>query len=494
MSGSQTISFKEIPADYKTPGSYVEIAPDYQRVGLLPMPARTLIIGQKTSAGSATALTLNPDVTRASAGTALGGPGSQLDGMIAAYLAVNQTVPLDVIAMADAGSSTKAVWTYTFTGPATAGGTTAIQIAGWRVYIGTLSGDSATVVATAFTAAINAKTALPVTATSSAGVVTVTARNAGTAGNDISHVVSPALGDVLPAGVGVTIAQTVVGATDPDIVSAIAAIEDLWYTDIIIPWQNSANLTALSVELDRRFNAMVHKDGRGHICLTGTYSQLLTKAGAVNGRFMFASGFTAPGSPPWVIAASVGGLAAQHLLDDPARQLLDLALPGVIGSQRGNLFDDDEKHLLISGGVSIFKTLRDGTVVMQRCVSTYTVNANGVLDPAWRDITGVAVLSRMRYDWRGYFRDIYPANKLAPDSSLAAESDSTICTPRRAGGTWAARSIVYARNGWIVDEVENARATVFVIDPNDRNRLNYRLHVTIIGNLMVDAGQLLFAA
>lgn len=489
---SETIALTEIPANWQVPGSYLEVRPDYQRVGILPYPARALIIAGKTSTGTATALQIYANVTRPADAVALGGPGSQLAQMVDAYLRVNTSIPLDVIALADAGGSVKAAWTLTVTASSNKAGTIAIAIGGQRIQVGATAVDTATTLATAIAAAINALTSLPVTATSASGVVTVTARNAGTAGNDISFVLSPAMGDQLPQGVSIAVAQSVTGATDPDVTAAIAAITDLHYSDVVIPWSNNANTALLAAEADRRHNAMVRQDMRVHIAFTGTLSERISKAAALNARFVYASGLKAPGSPPWVIAATVAGLCAQRLTDDPARQLLDLGMPNCVGPQRADLDDESERQLLLAGGVSTFRTRRDGTMTVERVVSTYTTNTAGALDPAWHDVMEQAVMARIRYDWQAYFRQVYPNNKLAPDDSLAAQRDRTICTPRRAHGTWTARLMSYAALGWVIDETTLAREAVFVIDPNDRNRLNYRLPYKRIGNLMVDAGQLLF--
>ncbi len=493
---SDTITFLEVPAapGFLVPGSYLEVRADYARIGILPYPARALIIAQKTPTGTATANALYQNITRVEDGIALGGPGSHLAGMVAAFLAVNDTIPLDVIALGDAGGFVKAIWTLTFTAASNKAGTVAVNIAGRRVYIGATPTDTATTLAAAFRDAINADTALPVTASAAAGVVTVTAKNGGTAANDTSFVVSPLPGDQLPAGVTLAVAQTVTGATDPTVATAITAITDMLYTDVALGLNNLANTSQFAAEADRRWNAMVDLPMRVHIGFSDTLANRITKAGELNNRFVYASGLKSPGSPPWIIAATVAGLAAQKLTDDPARQLLDLGMGDCIGPQRADLDDDSERQLLLAGGISTFRVNTQGRLSLQRLVSTYRTNANGALDYAWMDVMTQAVAARIRYDWKAYFRSIYPSNKLAQDNSLAANADRTVCTPRRAKGTWANRHMVYARAGWVVDEVNMSRQAVFVIDPSDRNRLNYRIPYDRIGNLMIDAGQLLFQA
>lgn len=493
---SETISFGEIPAapGLLVPGSYLEVKADYQRVGILPYPARALIVAQKTPTGTATANALYQNITRAEDAVALGGAGSILAGMVAAYLRVNDTIPLDVIALADAGGFTKAVWTLTFTAASNKAGTVAVNVAGRRVQVGATATDTATTLGAATRDAINADTALPVTASAVAGVVTVTAKNGGTAANDTSFVVNPLPGDQLPAGVTLAVAQTVVGATDPTVATVITAITDMLYTDVALGLNNLANTSQFAAEADRRWNAMVDLPMRVHIGYADTLANRITKAGELNNRFCYAAGLKAPGSPPWIIAATVAGLAAQKLTDDPARQLLDLGMGDCRGPQRADLDDDTERGLLLAGGVSSFRVNTQGLMSLERLVSTYRTNANGAVDYAWMDVMKQALAARIRYDWKAYFRSVYPNNKLAPDGSLAANADRTVCTPRRATGTWVARSKTYARLGWIVNEDEMARQAVFVIDPADRNRLNYRIVYDPIGNLMIDAGQLLFQA
>lgn len=501
MSGS-VVNFQEIPSPWEVPSTLVEVVPGYANVGILPIPARTLIIAGVAASSFALTGTINPNITRPIDARGLGGPGSTTDRMVAAYLAVNQTIPLDVICLDDAAGSTAAVTTITFPAAnALTGGTCAIAIEGTRIAIGVLAGDQGSTLAIELAAAINAMPMLPVTATFTliagggapfGGYVTCTAKNKGLTGNDISFVLYPALGDAPVPGVRPTIVSTTPGATNPSIAAALTTASLTWYTDIIIAWQDSPNLTLLNADLERRWRATTHQDARGHVGVTGTFSQQLSAASALNARFIYFAPMTKPGSAPWALAAAAGGLCAQWLTQDPSRQLNHLALTGIVGSQPVDRADDLEKELLLTGGCSVFHTARDGTVSMQRYASTYTINANADLDKAWHDVMEQAVASRIRYDWRVYRAELYPRNKQAPDGSLAAANDPSVLTPRKAKASWTARMMIYAKNGWVVDEVNQANAAFFVIDPNDANRMNAYMPYTRIGNLIVDAGQLVF--
>lgn len=490
------IVFNEIPTPYYRPADLIEVRPTFGNVGILPFPARNLIIGGMLSTGTATAGVIQQNIILPAQLTALFGAGSQAEAMGIAFLATaGINIPLDVIGVSDAGGGAKAVYTVTFGGTWTGNGTTALAVAGVRYATGTLSTDTPTTTATEWAAQVNANPQAPVVATAATSVVTLTAKHAGLTGNDISIVVSPAQGDALVAGMTCVIAQTVQGATNPSIAAAITAINGLWYTDIAIAWQDIPNLTSLAAELARRYNAMVHLDARGWTFLTGTYSQQLAVPPSVNSQFIFAPGSTAPGSPPWTLTGSLMGVASQSLLQDPSLQLGDLALPGMVGPQRANLPNDAEQELMLAGKVSTLNVLRDGTVTIQRVVSTYETNSAGVTDiTTWFDIMETSVATAIRYDWKQYLKSTYPQNKLAPDGSIAAERNTNVLTPSKAKGSWAARMLVYAQAGWIDNETADAKAAMFKIDPTDRNRLDYQVQYTRIGNKMVTAGVLMFQA
>ncbi len=496
MSGTNVtpnITFNEIPSPLYRPGSYLEVRPTFANVGILPFPARNLIIGQMLSAGSATAGVIQQDVRQPQQATALFGAGSIAEGMAIAYLNAGSTIPLDVIGISDAGGGTKAAWTVVFGGTWTVGGTTPLKVAGTRYAIGTLSSDTPSTTATAWAAAVNADPQAPVVATVATATVTLTAKNAGLVGNDISVIVSTDPGDALVKGMTCVITQTVQGASNPAIDSAITAIAGLWYTGIAIPWQDTSNLGKLTAELARRFGAMVREDSRAYLCLTGTFSQQLSAIATINSQFVAALPMTRPGSTPWAVAASMMAVCEASLVKDPSLQIRDVALPGIVAPQRSDLLDDNSQQMMLAGKGSTFRVLRDGTVTLQRVLTTYTNNSAGVPDSTtWFDIMETAVSSRIRWDWRQFLLLMFPTNKLAPDGSLAEQYNTNVCTPRRAKGAWASRMLTYAKQGWIENEVADTAAALFRINANDRNRLDYQVQYTRIGNLIVDAGVLEF--
>jgi phage tail sheath gpL-like len=343
--------------------------------------------------------------------------------------------------------------------------------------------------------------ALPVTAAQgtggSADVVTFTARHGGLCGNDIKLEVGALAGDSMAAGMTATVVAMSGGATNPAISTVISAINNLWYTDIVMPWQDETNLQALAAELLRRYGAMVRLDATGYAIFTGSFGTIQSTKAYVNEKSLAPVGITNPVTVPWAAAAALGGVAASKFNDDPARQLRSLALPGIIGSRPVDQFDDEERELLLEGGVGTFTELVNGTIVLERIVSTKLTNNAGVADPAWIDIMVSKVMSRIRYDWRTYFGLVYPRNKLAPDGSIAAQSDPSVVTPNRAKGSWSVRCRLYEEQGWLTDMTTGlmlARQATFVIDPNNKNRLLGTQPVNIIGNMMTLADIITFNA
>lgn len=149
-------------------------------------------------------------------------------------------------------------------------------------------------------------------------------------------------------------------------------------------------------------------------------------------------------------------------------------------------FTDTEQDLLLKGGISTFNSGKDGTVTLDRVVTTYKVSPLAVPDRAWLDIMVPKTMSRLRYDWASYVSLLYPRNKLAADGSLAAEADESgvVVTPKRMHGSWSARCSQYEKWGWIQGSSETVRQSVFAIDDADDDAMLARQQVRIMGNLI----------
>src|SRR3546814_893198 len=124
------------------------------------------------------------------------------------------------------------------------------------ITVGVTSGDAAAAVATAIVAAITAAADLPVAAVALLGVVTLTAKHKGVAGNDIDVRLNFYQGEQLPAGVAVAIVAMSGGTGNPDVAAVFTAIGDAQYTTIVLPYTDTANLVVVETEMASRWGPM----------------------------------------------------------------------------------------------------------------------------------------------------------------------------------------------------------------------------------------------
>jgi phage tail sheath gpL-like len=330
--------------------------------------------------------------------------------------------------------------------------------------------------------------------------VTLTAKNAGTLGNSIDIRVGWffAFDDQPLSGITAVVAAGTAGTTDPSIGTVITAIANDWYTDIAMPWTDATNMAALETELARRYAALGGLDAHAFTAITGSYATATTWSSARNSAFVSTLPIgTAPLDPPWVWAATLAGVAADQARADPARQLGSLSLPGIKAPVPAAQFLDSEQNLMLGKGLSSWDTDPSGNVTLNRVVTNYTKAVTGAADTAWLDISVPRTSSRIRYDWLTYSALNFPRHKLADDGGPqlnTVASAAPIVTPRSMLGSWIARCRLYAQLGWIEDLEYTKANSFFERDAGDRNRLNGRQSVKIIGNLMVLAGALEFQA
>ncbi|MBT2790442.1 hypothetical protein [Paraburkholderia strydomiana] len=119
---------------------------------------------------------------------AVGGPGSMLALMTAAYRARDSFGEVWYLPLADDGAAVAAAGSLNFTAQATSKGTLNLYIGGQRLTMAVSSSQTPAQLATALAAAVTVATDLPVTAAvdgMTTSKVNFTAKNKGAAGNDI---------------------------------------------------------------------------------------------------------------------------------------------------------------------------------------------------------------------------------------------------------------------------------------------------------------------
>lgn len=145
-------------------------------------------------------------------------------------------IPIMVYAVPEAGGAAARVQTLTITGNATAAATHYVKVAGrtgvdgFTYAVNIAVGDTPTQVATKVKDAISAVLGSPVTATSAAGVVTITTKWKGLTAQSVEVVMDT---NGVNAGTTYVVAQTTAGAGTPSIGTTLDKIENRWDTILV---------------------------------------------------------------------------------------------------------------------------------------------------------------------------------------------------------------------------------------------------------------------
>lgn len=492
-----TISFNEVPSNLRVPLVAVEINNSRAVQGPALLAYRVLLLGQKRAAGTATADTLQR-VTTADQVATFAGRGSQLHRMALAYFANNTSTETWIGVLEDDAAGVAATGTLTFTGPATAAGTLALYVAGVRVTVAVTSGMTAAQAATATVAAINANANLPVTAavggSGSEHIVTWTARNKGTAGNDIDVRLNYRDGESTPAGLGVALVAGSGGATNPDLADIITAMGDTWFQVVAHPYTDSGSLTALEAELASRFSASRMIDGVAITSAAGSQSTLAALGGARNSphSVILAQPGEDPLTHPAEYAAAVAGVVALAAQADPARPFQTLTVRGVLPPAESDSFTRAKRNLLLFDGISTTVAGPGGVVQLERVVTTYQTNAAGEEDTSYLSAETMFTLLYLRYSFRARWTSRYPRHKLADDGARIGAGQAVV-TP----GIGKAEAFAWFREMEELGLVEdfNAFKAGLVVERNasNPNRLDFLLPPNLINQLVGVAASLQFS-
>lgn len=489
------ITFEQIPIDIFVPGQYVEVSNTQAIRGVVGIPSVVLMFGQRLSTGAAPALTpvQLPSADDAEA-AGLFGLGSQLHRMVRAFKRNNRWTELWAIPLDDLPAGVKAIGSYTFGGSVSAAGTLSLLVAGTRVRVGVAITDAAAYVATAVANAINAQTDLPVTAAvdgTDTAKVKLTARHTGECGNDIDLRYNYYDGEQLPAGLTVTVTAMTGGTGNPDLATAIAKMADVWYSDIVTPYTDTANLDALAVELEDRFSGTRQMDGFAYAAKAGTHGAISSFGTGRNDKTIAtAESSKRPICPP-ERAAMIAAQCAFALKQHPGRPMQTLPLVGDLPPAPADRFDMTERDLLLHAGISTSLVDAGGTVRIERVVTGYRLNAYGITDRSYLDVMTMRQIAVTRYHFRAWYAQAYPRALLAEDGNDFGGGQE-ICTPGSARGIGVA---AYAEliEAAICQDMPTFKAdSLWEIDQSDRNRLNALLAVTFTGALIVFAAKLQF--
>lgn len=415
-----SVSFQHIPDNLRVPLFYAEL--DNSQASFFQIQQRALLIGQKLDEAEAEA-NAPALVTSVAEVKDLAGRGSILAHMMETYRQNDGFGEVWILPVADDSAGVKATGSVQITSGPTAAGTLNLYIAGQRVRIGVEEDDSAEDVASALAEEINDEDDLPVTASAEIDTVTITAKNAGTLGNDIDlrlNYRGRLGGETTPQGMSVEITAMSDGSGDPELGDALANLGDKEYDFVASPYTDSANLDLIDETWsDQTGRWAWDKQIYGHVwsAKQGTVSELSTFGNSRNGPHVTVMGYDGSPTPPWRWAAAMAGQAAKSIRNDPARPLQTLPLVGLLPPASDDQFEISERNILLFDGVATHYVDDGGMVRIERSITTYRVNAFGQPDPSYLDVTTMATLTAVLRRLRAVITQKFPRHKLANDGT-----------------------------------------------------------------------------
>ncbi|MCP1376045.1 phage tail sheath subtilisin-like domain-containing protein [Dyella lutea] len=491
-----TVPFNTIPANLRVPLFHAEV--DNSQANSGQQNQRTLVIGQITSSGTAAAGV--PVISQGvSDAIALGGPGSMLALMTAAYRASDNFGEVWYLPLADDGAATAAAGSVAFAGAPTEAGTLSVYIGASKllppVRVPVATTDTPDTIATALAAAINAATNLPVTAAvdgTTLSKVNVTAKNKGEAGNDIDlrlNYQGSAGNEATPAGITVTIVAMSAGATNPSLTTPLANLGDQPFDFIVCPYTDTTSLDALKALLNDqtgRWSWTSQQYGHVFAAYRGTLSAQTTFGLARNNQHESILGFNDSPTPNWIWAADYAGACAVALRADPGRPMQTLALSTTYAPPIASRFTLSERNTLLFDGISTFTVAQDGTVALENVITSYQKNAFGQPDDSYLQIETMFLLMYVLRDLMGVITSKFPRMKLAADGTRFAPG-SAIVTPAIIRANLIAEFQQLEYQGYVQDSQAFAQGLIVQQNATNPNRVDVLWPGTLINQLRVFA-------
>lgn len=505
------ISFNLIPPDRRVPGHAFEF--DSSRAGYFQEQVRVVLIGARLPTGTAPAGVLERVQGVDQAKTQFG-RGSMLARMVEIFRRNNATAELwclpvnDLATLPDdltidnedisidyVGEVIPATGRIDYSGSAvTAAGVIALYIGGQRVRVTAAKTDGPVQLAVKTTIAINQALDLPVTAATDGNGVVLTARHRGEITNQIDlrlNYRGAIAGERLPTGATVVLTPMVGGAGDPSMLTYLPKLGDEQWFAIVCPYTAGDAQQAVQEEMAARWHPDRQVYGLAFSALVAPVDDLLDYGQTLNGPYQSVMGIPACPAPPWEIAAAYGGQASLSLGIDPARPLQTLPLTGILPPAQGDRLTITDSNSLLYRGIATAQTEADGTLRIQREISTYRVNEWGEPDPSYLDLTTPATLSYYVRSLRQRLRLKFPRAKLARDGARISPGQAVVTL-----ATIKAEVLAHYTTLERLGLVENIGAFVEYLiverDPADPNRVNLLLPPDLVNQLRFIAGVVQF--
>jgi phage tail sheath gpL-like len=467
---SANIAFNSIPASIRKPGKYFEFNTALAVRTLPGNLQRTLIVGQRTAAGTVLANTPVDVFSDVDAATYFG-RGSIAHLMVRSALQANPYLALQVITLDDAGAGLAATSTVTVAGTAASSGVLTVAVGDQQVQIAVTAADVATAIAANLQAQFAKQPDLPVTAAVALGVVTLTAKNKGTLGNGLKIAATltatgSTVATVAPSG----------GAADPTLQTALTTVYAAGHNIIVSAWNDTTNLVALRTHLDSVSGPLEQRGAIGIYANVGTLSVATTLAASINSGRISAVLVPAAYENVFEVAAAYAAVVASE--EDPARPLNTLGLTGIATPPMVNQLSRTEQENALYNGVTPTEVGPGGMVRIVRAITTYTLDPNGISDISLLDLTTIRTLDYVRKAARERISLRFPREKLSERTAPKVRSELL--------------DVLYKLEELeIVEHVaDNLPGLLVERDLQDPNRLDAKIPCDVVNGLHVFAGRI----
>lgn len=463
---SQNISFEKIGSSNRKPSVLAEFNTRMATRGLPGNRQTTLIIGQKTAAGSLAALTLT-NVFSDDEAAQLCGYGSQIHRMVLKTLKANKYSNISIMPLVDAAGAA-ANWPVTVAGVPTASGVFSLALNDDIIEIATATTDTPTTIAAAIVTAITSRPELAFSAANEAGVATITAKNKGTVANAFKVTVAGTT-----PGITLAVGAIVPGTIDPDITPALTAAFIGGHDQVVIAYKDAPNVVALRNHIDAVGSPEEKRWALGFVASNGSLATATALSASIGHGFINNPWCRNTTTPTMEIAASYAAVIAAN--EDPAlgydnAEVKGIAVPLVIDRTSRT-----EEESALYNGVTPLNVGPGERVQIVRAISTYTVNSAAVPDVAWLDITTPRT---MKYVAKVFIEDrarTYLGGKIT-DRRIQSMHDRGVVLLKMLEDLEIIEAVDDNLDDYIVER-----------DLQDVSRVNERIPVDVVNNLHIIA-------
>lgn len=387
------IVFENIPNSLLIPGNYSALNISLAKKSLPMNRPKMVLLGQKTSAGTAT--TEKPvEIASGQDADTYAGVGSFGALALKAALDANENVDLSFVPMIDIVGGTAAVGTITVSGIASSTGFYEIWIGKVKFEVVVENLDAENDIATAINTALVAKQHLtPFTFTVATNVITATCRHKGTLGNNIAisyknnKIGTTTLAVVQPTG----------GLLDPSLANSLTAIFPADYDIVVSTLNDATNLGLLKTHLDDISAPQEDRPCVGCFARTSDLSTMKTLCGTTLNSYRMLGGYyeyvktTERGhSTDFELAGGIGSIIAKH--EHTATPYDYEEIPGIVPCSLENKLSTSEQQSALENGVTPLIEISGNKVAFVRAVSTYITDDSGFETDTMLDITTIRTL------------------------------------------------------------------------------------------------------